>query len=225
MPAKNALKLYSPDTHYHIYNRGVDKRNIFLDDLDFAYFLHILKKYFAKNIEIYDEQFGKYRIVENPDSLSAKVSLECYCLMPNHFHLLVYQISNRSIDELMRKVTTSYSIYFNKKYNRQGTLFQGRYKAVIIRGENQLIYLSKYIHVNPLDSLLNNFPKLSLYRWSSYADYIGLRNTVWLDKERILSLFSTNTYDLSYRSFIENDKSLTYRLHKDISSQMLLDKD
>ena len=155
MPGRNVIKTYVKNGFYHIYNRGVDKRVIFLDDQDYIYFLFLLKQYLSKELKVFNLKTKKYEVINNEKSIDFKIQLLSYCLMPNHFHLLVKQLEHRSIDEFMRKLCTSYSLYFNKKYKRQGTLFQGRYKAVLIETEKQLIHVSRYIHLNPLE-LVNN---------------------------------------------------------------------
>jgi len=116
------------------------------------------------------------------------VEILAFCLMPNHFHLMVRQKVENGITEFMRKMGTGYTNYFNKKHERVGSLFQGKYKVVHIQNERHFVHLPFYIHFNPLDLVesewrngrIKNFEKtakfLENYRWSSYLDYIGKKN-------------------------------------------------
>lgn len=181
---------------YHIYNRGVEKRKIFLNNKDYFRFIHnlfefndeapainlyykkpILKSYEAKphNIKIYHKR-------------KLLVEILIFCLMPNHFHLLLKQKRENGVSEFMHKLGTGYSMYFNQKYERTGSLFQGTYKAVPISSDAHFIHLPYYIHLNALDLIepnwrngeIKNLNKaikfLENYRWSSYLDYIGKKN-------------------------------------------------
>ncbi|MBU1084777.1 MAG: transposase [Candidatus Beckwithbacteria bacterium] len=151
MPGKNTLKYYKKNSYYHIYNRGVAKTNIFLDKQDYKVFLSYLKIYLTA-IDLQGEtlQVSPSKMLKN---FSEEMDLVAYCQMPNHFHLLIYQQQKHSINYFMRSLATKYSMYFNAKYKRVGSLFQGVYKAVKVDSEEQLIYLSKYIHRNPFESL------------------------------------------------------------------------
>ncbi len=109
---------------------------------------------------------------------------------------------------MMNRIGTNYVMYFNKRYERVGPLFQGVYKAVMVESEEQLLHLSRYIHINPLGIENKNFKKLIDYSYSSYGDYLGDRETNWLNSGEILSYFnsgkSTELKDyLSYQSFVE----------------------
>lgn len=127
------------------------------------------------------------------------INLLAYCLMTNHFHLLVRQAQSHGISEFIRSICTSYSMYFNKKYKRVGSLFQGIFKAIDIEEENYLLWVSRYIHRNP-----SNFRD---YPYSSYQDYVGIRQTSWLETETIFSYFSTSLLRKyqSYQQFIDGD--------------------
>lgn len=122
--------------------------------------------------------------------------------MGNHFHLLVFQKEPDGINFFMRSLATKYSMYFNRKYKRVGTIFQGAYKAVLVESEEQLIYLSKYIHRNSIEILPTGF-HLEGYKYSSYGNYLGLFNQVWVYKDDILGLFSQTNQSNSYQNFVE----------------------
>ena len=209
MPAKNSVKTYIVNGFYHIYNRGVEKRNIFLDEQDYLVFLSYLKIYLSpveeaiesanKNFNLdYEEKSSKiYRLNELKNFFN-KIKLICYVLMPNHFHLELQQTGIKDIENFMRCLITKYTMYFNKKYKRVGPLFQGRYKAVSIFGNENLIDISKYIHLNPIE-FLGNEQVFESYPWSSYPSYVGNHQVKWLSKEIILSNFKGINM---YRSFM-----------------------
>ena len=162
MPHRNIIRHYTEDASYHCYNRGVEKRKIFLDEQDYGVFLQRLKLMLA-NPEGLDKEdvAGRVRV----KSFYGEVQLISYCLMPNHFHLLLRQESADAIPEFMRTLSTSYTMYFNKRYDRVGSLFQGRYKARLVDSDPYRLHISRYIHLNPLDlvSRLN----LDAYLYSS----------------------------------------------------------
>ncbi|GBE04808.1 transposase IS200 like protein [bacterium BMS3Abin10] len=181
------------DYIYHIFNRGVDKRDVFLDDQDYFRFIHNLFEFNdeepALNVNYYFDP--KTMTVSSrlapKDSKPRKnlVEIMAFALMPNHFHLLVKQKSDGGITKFMRKLGTGYTNYFNKKYERSGVLFQGKFKAVMLDKQEHLQYLPTYIHLNPLG--LNYGSRTSIdwrkgmkfleeYRWSSFPDYIGKKN-------------------------------------------------
>jgi len=209
MPAKNSVKTYIADGFYHVYNRGVEKRNIFLDEQDYLVFLSYLKLYLSpveetiqnanQNLDLdYEEKSSKIYRLNALKNFFNKIRLICYVLMPNHFHLEVQQVGVKDLENFMRCLIIKYIMYFNKKYKRVGTLFQGRYKAVSIFGKERLIDLSLYIHRNPIELLAENQP-LEPYPWSSYPAYVGNHKVKWLNKEIVLSSFSDMK---SYRSLV-----------------------
>lgn len=210
MPAKNSLKIQIPDAFYHVYNRGVEKRKIFMDKQDYAVFLSYLKTY----LEPKDKK-GLGEIISSPNSswkekdkaqkelhlknYFSNLDLVCYFLMPNHFHFLIKQI-NPVMNLFMGSLGTRYGMYFNKKYKRDGGLFQDVYKAVLVESEEQLLYLSRYIHLN---SKGKSQP-------SSLPDYLGERNTNWIKKHHIFDYFSKTNPKNSYQDFMGFPKDDTF---------------
>ncbi len=210
MPARNIVKVYIENGFYHIYNRGVEKRNIFMDDQDYKVFLYFLKRYLTETPKSPDRIQPGWKA-----DLFNKLSLIAYCLMPNHFHLLIKQLTKEAIIDFMRALANSYVRYFNEKYERVGALFQGAYKAVLIENDLYLLHLTRYIHLNPSEVPpvdrwhLKEF--LREYPYSSYGDYLGKRNTSWVRPEEILTFFETAQRTslkdfLSYQSFVEDYK-------------------
>lgn len=213
MPRKHSLKVYVKDGYYHIYNRGVEKRKIFQDKQDYQVFLSYLKYSLSKppkpedirvNFTLQGLPFKG--IPRLPKNFYKEIDLLAYCLMPNHFHLLIKQSDKNSIKSFTTSLLTRYSMYFNKKYNRVGSLFQGPYKAVLIQDENYLLHLSRYIHLNPKE-YTNNL----VNAYSSYADYLGFKNTKWVNPKVILTFFNSAVIPEikkinSYRDFVESYK-------------------
>lgn len=211
MPSKNAIKEYEAGAYYHVYNRGVEKRVIFQDDQDYKTFLSYLKFYLTTP-ELQGDSLKLVFPSRKLKNYGGEIELLAYCLMPNHFHLLIHQNSETSINHFMRSLATKYVRYFNTKYKRVGHLFQDTYKAVKVEAENQWLHLSKYIHRNPLD--LSNFKdfkesprSLSDYSYSSYQNYLGLIHQTWVDPRPILSNFGQSKS--SYQNFVEEPLDIT----------------
>lgn len=173
---------------YHLYTRGVEKQNTFLNRKDY---LHFIEALFYYHIQDPKPKLSTHRRTKvfPIDSSKRIVEIISYCLMPNHFHLLVKQRQDGGISELMRKLMLSVTKYRNTKYNHKGSLFQVPFKAVHIETDEQLVHVSRYIHLNPLVSLL--IKDLKLYPWSSYLDYIDIRDNPAVKKDEILSFFKS----------------------------------
>lgn len=214
MPARNARKSYLADSYYHIYNRGVEKRQIFLDSQDYAVFLSYLKEYLLpKNetelrLQLTDptlSRSAKAKIIRliRMNNFYGEITFLAYCLMPNHFHFFIKQKSAQSIDIFMNSLATRYTMYFNRRHNRVGALYQAVYKASIVDSEPYFLHLSRYIHKQALrvqGQALTQQP-------CSYPEYIGERKTAWIHPEEILSFFSTVHPSLTYQSFVhQNDE-------------------
>lgn len=204
MPCKNILKTYTENGIYHIYNRGVEKRDIFLDEQDYKTFLYFLKQYLLdpNDPQKKTREYKGRTLVRR--SFIDRVELLAYCLMPNHFHLLIKQKGENDMTEFIKCLATSYSMYFNDKYKRVGSLFQGRYKAVLVENDDYLLHLSRYIHINPD----YKGRTLAEYSWSSYQEYLGIRGTKWVKPEFILNIFSDGTDNEMtgkgvYKEFVE----------------------
>ena len=175
MPCKNVVKNDLPETYYHIYARGHYKNSIFRDDEDYRVFLNMIKRCFCPK-NGYDK-YNRFYV-----SLTELIELNAYCLMPNHFHLLCFQIEPTTMATLMRSVLTSYSHYFNKKYDLSGALFETTYKASVIDEEAYLAHISRYIHINPKD--------WRGYKYSSLPYYIDREPPEWLHPSRIMNQFA-----------------------------------
>ncbi len=207
VPQCHTIKTYVEDAYYHVYNRGVEKRNIFLDESDYKFFLHLLKLYLSPNNAHIPHVLVTRRNLVRPRAVSQvadEVKLVAYCLMPNHFHLLIKQKTINGMTKLLRKVSTTYAMYFNEKYNRVGSLFQGPYKAVLIDSEHYLLHLSRYIHLNPVELTGRNPVS---YPYSSYSYYLRQKPAPWVDPFPVLAYFATGAGTLlkrfnSYEEFV-----------------------
>lgn len=201
MPARNVIKYYVENGFYHIYNRGFEKRKIFLDNEDYDVFTFFLQRSLDQDLKVSPDG------LINTHNIAEELDLLCYCLMPNHFHLLIKQYTKDAVTKLLRRVLASYVMYFNKKYDRDGGLFQGKPRAVLVKDEGYLLHLTRYIHLNPLE--LDKVEKAEDYKYSSYKDYLGLQNRGWTKPKEILSFFKTKRASflkdfLSYQGFVEN---------------------
>ena len=128
------------------------------------------------------------------------ISVLCYVLMPNHFHFLLRQNSEEPVSEFMHKMLISYCMYFNKRYDVVGRLFQGPFRAKMIKTDDYLLQLSRYIHLNPIEIGVKS---LGNYQWSSYPDYLKQRRT-FCETDLILSFFSKTNPKFSYKEFVES---------------------
>lgn len=188
MPSRNVVKKDIPSTFYHVYARGHGRNAIYRDDEDYRVFFNLLKRHL--NIKVENDCNGRPYV-----NLRGEIELTCYCLMPNHFHLLLYQIDESAMSRLMRSIMTSYSRYFNKKYELSGALFETTYKASMIISDRYLLYISRYIHLNPNKKGWRN------YLYSSLQYYLGQHAPEWLQTKRITELFSTLD---EYKMFIDD---------------------
>ena len=177
---------------YHIYNRGNNREKIFYDEQDYRALLYRiglalgLEEDVLNTNELTKAPRSRIRITKTP---TPQFRLHAFCIMPNHFHLLLEQVGKTKISKLMHKVSTSFSMYMNKKYNRVGHIFQGRYKSVLIESNPQLMWTTSYIHMNPVKDKLTRSP--DKYKWSSYGYYSEIKNLPILDKRFLLEVFET----------------------------------
>ncbi|MES2930573.1 MAG: transposase [Patescibacteria group bacterium] len=169
------------DEYYHLYNRGNSKQKIFHDKQDYKRFLLLLHLVNTK------EKIVSRLIKEKPFSrhnTMCLVGIGAYCLMPNHFHLIVKECGEGGISKFMQKLTTAYAMYYNQKYKRSGSLFEGKFKSQHTESDKYLKYLFSYIHLNPLKLIDKDWRNkrtkdkkwfldfLRTYHYSSYRDYI-----------------------------------------------------
>lgn len=201
---------------YHVLSRGIEKRKIFLDEQDYFRFIHDLFEF--NNVESinnvfysFNKQYNDVRrhyIEINRNNRKPRkllVKIYAFCLMPNHYHLLLTPIAENGIALFMKKINGGYVKYFNEKYKRKGTLFEGKYKRILVKDEPHFIHLPYYIHLNPLDLKfpewrnreLKNYKEamkfLENYRWSSHLDYIAQKNFPSVTQREFLMEFFGGT--------------------------------
>lgn len=202
---------------YHIYNRGVEKRQIFMEDSDYQRFLRIIYYYQFSGPK---PRFSTHKRFKNKDFSSNPkiVEIICYCLMSNHFHLLLKQLKDNGIQEFLSKITNSYTKYFNTKYKRVGPLVQGQFKAVPVETNEQLAHLSRYIHLNPFVAGITK--DWGQFQYSSISEFIGNAMFPICVSEYITSLFPNQA---KYKSFITDHQSYALELSK--IQHLLIDED
>ena len=174
------LRIEYPGAYYHVTSRGNERKNIFKDKKDREQFLSYLQSAY----------------------LRYKAVIHVYCLMNNHYHLLI-ETPAGNLSQIMRHINGAYTIYYNIKHRRSGHLFQGRYKAILVDADAYAAELTRYIHLNPIRAGIIENPEK--YKWSSYACYIGKKKKPkWLMVEFVLDYFKGNGQDpqKSYRDFV-----------------------
>lgn len=198
--------IFSPEEYYHCYCRGTEKRKIFLDKKDYERFLALLFVCNSKErIHLSDHKGKAFEELFKINLENTLVDIGVYCLMSNHFHLLIREKEENGISLFMQKVMTAYTMYFNKKYQRTGSLFESSFRAEHVDGDNYLKYLFSYIHLNPIkiinpkwkeEGIRNKKESINFlhsYMYSSYLDYIrDIRPQIAiLNKEAFPGYFST----------------------------------
>jgi putative transposase len=195
MPAKNLRRINEDGIYLHIYNTGIEKRAIFNEEEDYQVFLNYLKEYLTdprdhrsvkKSFEVRGHTFQG--TPHQPKNYFNHIELLAYSLLPDHFHLILHQKTRGSLEKFIRSLCTRYSMYFNKKYQRSGSLFAGPYKSVQLQDKTQLSNLTAFLHK-------------SSQNFSSYPEYLGARETSWIQSKVILSEFDKEGKD--YKNFLE----------------------
>ncbi len=201
MPTKP--RNFDPRLYYHIYNRGVEKRTIFLNAVDYQrflgtvdYYLYEQKICYAQYQDLDNEAKNAYNHL-NPKGLETpRVMILACCLMPNHFHLLIKPVREDGITRFSSDLANSYTRYFNIKNERAGNLFQGTFQAKDISDEASLLQLSRYIHLNP--------PNPYTYPYSSYQDWINPRNPKLVDRTELNTWLKIAGGVESYKAFVDS---------------------
>jgi len=191
------IKYYELMDFYHVLNRGVDKRKVFLEDIDYIRFIHDMYEFNDKNSKngLSSQRFSlkldvRHQVLRKREKPKREllVKIHCFALMPNHYHLLLSPVIENGIALFMKKLNAGYTKYFNAKHDRVGTLWQGSYKSVPIKTDAHFNFIPYYIHFNPLDLSAPEWrvqcpakPSAALaflehYRWSSHRDYLGVPN-------------------------------------------------
>ncbi|MBU1071110.1 transposase [Patescibacteria group bacterium] len=215
MPSKYFQRNFTKNNFYHIYNRGSHKQTIFKNHQDYQTFTDILSYYLKFPTGTALSRLPRNLKERNLQETTPTFRLICYCLMPNHFHLLLQQhlhpTTTNNISNFMKRVSLAYAMYFKNKYDHSGNLQEGRFKNVTINTEEQLLYLTKYIHLNPSKLEGTQPSNLSIYQYSSYPIYIDqIPAPQWLNPNEILNLSyyqNTKNPHQAYKKFVEGKQT------------------
>ncbi len=181
------MREFAEHSYYHVYNRGVNKQPIFLDQTDYEYFSNL----FARHLDLKPSQD---RYGRDYKWLKPKIDVLAYCWMPNHYHLFLYQKDDpRALPELMSSICTAYTMYFNKKYDRHGPLFENNYRASLITDDTHFAHISRYIHLNPKE--------YKTWPYSSLTQYLGEAGQEWVTPDYVLGDFNSSK---EYKKFVED---------------------
>ncbi|HET8709098.1 MAG TPA: transposase [Candidatus Saccharimonadales bacterium] len=200
MPSRNIRRFDLPESYYHVYNRGINKAIVFAEPADKEYFLYLLSRHLSLE-PVTNKQGYTY------PHYRGKLELLSFCLMDNHFHLLFYQVEAGTLTEMMKSVAVAYSVYFNRKHQRRGPLFESRFMASRISDNSYLQHISRYIHLNPRSWRRFKFSSLHYIEHWNEPD--------WLQTERLLALFASRTEYLEFvADYRENARILDEIKHE-----------
>lgn len=180
MPSRHERKVFTSSGVYHTYNRSVNKATIFHEPYDYQYFVECMMIYLIPHTDLYDSLilsgYSKERVISilrkvgNLKNYSNEINLAAFCVMPNHFHLLLQQKNTDGMGRFIKSLLTRYAMYYARKYDHSGPVFQGRYKAIPVKNSIYGSIVLDYIHMNPADLPLYRMNPMA-YPWSSAQDY------------------------------------------------------
>lgn len=216
--------IISPDEAYHVFNRGINKQQIFLENSDYVRMLFLIL-FLQSNEVFYNigrnvKNFIKNGNFDVPENIIAEilknrtVELISFSLMPNHFHLFVLELEEGGVSRYLQRIEIAYTKYFNTKYRRSGYLFQGPFQSVHTDTNEQVLYLSAYIHLNPKE-IKQWKNKEHFYPWSSYQDLIKENRWGKLLKHDIISGQFSNPEE--YKDFVQTSGA------KELDEDLLMD--
>jgi hypothetical protein len=210
--------------YYHIFNRGVDKRDVFLCNNDYTRFFTSVKEFNVKKSigSLKDLRALRARQTRSllgdgllePDGLGKLVEIICYCFNSNHYHFILKQLEEKGIEKFMHKLGMGYTNYFNTKYDRSGSLFQGPFKSTHISTNELLLYLSVYVNAN---HQIHGYSEKN-WAYSSLLDYTGKRDGKLCKKEFILDQFDNNFSE--YEKYL-NENALYFKEKKEMEKYIL----
>lgn len=224
MPIRNTV--FANEHLYHIFNRGINHIPIFSQNKDYQRFKELMDYCHYAD---YPFKFSYFKSLPCEERTKIKRDLKerfvnfiAYCLMPNHFHFVLRQKKEKGITSFINRLLTSYTKYFNLKYKRTGPLFDGRFKAVLIETDEQLMHLVRYIHLNPFSSfLIKEKSGLFSYQWSSFVEYLNPNKEDFCEeKQLILSLFKNNQENFKKFTLDQAD----YQRNLEIIKHLVIDR-
>lgn len=213
-----------PGEIYHVFNRSIAKQPIFTNQRDYQRAIDVFSYYSYRKPQLRFSHYNrlssdeKKKFLEELQTTPKMLEILAYCIMPNHIHFLLKGIGENSVQIFMGNFQHSYSKYFNVKYERTGSLFQSRFKAVRIETDEQLIHVSRYIHLNPTSSFLIKVESLPTYNWSSFKDYIDNKPNGIVQKSTILNLLGNSE---KYKNFVLDQ--IGYQRQLEIIKHLTLD--
>jgi REP-associated tyrosine transposase len=205
------------DAYYHVYNRGIDRRATFLNKREYARAIDLLSFYQYTTIPI---RYSRYlslpqetqqQYLQSMKDSGKIVEVTAYCLMPNHFHILIRQKKEKGVATYIANFMNAYTKYFNTKHQRTGPLFQGVFKAVYIETDEQLVHLTRYIHLNPVASSLIHPEQMHGYPWSSYPAYKDFVEDKVVSPMRVAEIHSIVS---DYEHFVKDNVAYAKELEK-----------
>ncbi len=194
------------DEIYHVFNRGINKQPTFTNNWELKRAVDSVFLYRFDNPPVRLSQFlhldDKKRrdVLEILKNKRVLVEIFAFCLMPNHFHFLLKQKVDNGISKFMSNFQNSYTRYFNTKHERDGSLFLDQFKGVRVEDDEQLMHVSRYIHLNPYTGyVVKSLEELEKYNWSSFPDYIDIENHNFVYRKFVLDFFSSTQ---QYKKFV-----------------------
>lgn len=216
MPGRATLLVN--DQIYHVFNRGIDHRSTFTNKWELERAMMVLSYYRFSTPPMRLSRFlqlsnqDRQKILSKLNESEKLVELLCFCLMPNHFHFLIKQLTENGISKFLSNLQNSYTRYFNTRNSRIGPLFLDQFKAILIETDGQLIHVSRYIHLNPLTSyVVKDFEDLKNYPWSSFGEFLDIIQNKICSSEFILDFFKRNK---DYEMFVHDQANYQRELHK-----------
>ncbi len=209
--------VFRNDYVYHLFNRGVERRTIFSIPRDHERFVALLEYYRFHRVP---KSYSHYLLLplgdraayrQKLESLPVAVEILAFCLMPNHFHLVVKQTMDGGIHRFLSNIANGYAKYVNTKYHRVGPLYQGPFKAVRVETDDHLVHLSRYLHLNPVVSGMMNMKELASYPWSSFPDYLGKTDRPFINARAVRDHFKDAG---EYRDFVSDHVGYAKELEK-----------
>ena len=220
MPGRRK-KLYTKGV-YHVFNKTIDSSHIFKSDFNCNLFLEIVRYYRSSKSRVsfshlknLSSDLRRQIFLQTAIEKYFRIKLLAFCLMPTHYHMLIHQIEDFGISKFISNVTNSFTRHLNLKNDRLGPIFLTKFRAVPIMNDQQLIHVSRYIHLNPYSNgLVLDVNELPNYQWSSYPEYLALKPNL-CDIKPVISLFGENND--RYQQFVTNNadyqRSLEYIKH------------
>lgn len=205
------------DEIYHVFNRSIARQPIFRTNKDYQRILQLINYYRFEKPSLRYSHFNRLPDKQKAQFFDALVqsspmlAIMAYCIMPNHIHFLLKGLKPNAISAFMRNIQHSYSKYYNVKNNRVGSLFQDMFKAVRIETDEQLIHVSRYIHLNPVSSAIIEIGSLARYPWTSFPDYISGSSNGIVDTSIVLSYFKLREI---YKQFVFDNADYQRELDK-----------